>query len=187
MHYRRRKAWEWEMWSRAVMSGKWEQTLHNYNHIFSVSNKTSRNDNGFWRCEHSRLQSWQTVKERILRLSLLVARPFFSISAYCKQLTTENSKGPETQLPYLSSEGSLFCLVAVLSCDSDGGGKVFSHILDVDGGWRYHHLCVCVYVGKRGIHVHLYTKCQPVSFTLLTKCTTRTNSPYPNICTCRYK
>ena len=173
MHYRRRKAWEWQMWSRAVMSGKWEQTLHNYNHIFSVSNKTSRNDSAFW-CW---TDSWRKGLEIVIAYG----------QAFLLHICILQAINEWTQLPYLSSEGSLFCLVAVLSCDSDGGGKVFSHILDVDGGWRYHHLCVCVYVGKRGIHVHLYTKCRPVSFTLLTKCTTRTNSPYPNICTCRYK
>ena len=63
-----------------------------------------------------------------------------------------HTEGPGTQLPYLSSEGSLFCLVAVLSCDSDCGGKVFPHVLEVDGRWGDHHLCgcVCVHVGGGG-------------------------------------
>ena len=88
-------------------------------------------------------------------------------------LHTEGSGG---QLPYLSSEGSLFCLVAVLSCDSNRGGKVFPHILEIDGRWGDHHICVC---GKKkeGAHSKLAaTK----SFTMPTNYTTQALS-LPNV------
>ena len=73
------------MWSRAVMSGKREQTRHCTTIITSSVSVTKQagmivlSDVG------------QTVEERVLRLSLLMARPSFSISAYCKQLTNEHS------------------------------------------------------------------------------------------------
>ena len=86
-----------------------------------------------------------TVKERFLRLfigqcpSCVCLLSFAACGHIYQAFHIRICKG---QLPYLSSEGSLFCLVAVLSCDSNCGGKVFPHILEIDGRWGDHHLCV---------------------------------------------